>query len=68
MAVETKRVHDLAKEYKVSSHAMLKIVRDLGYEVKSHMSVALPEVVNVLKSRGSSANTASAPDAPRTQP
>ncbi|MCA9754109.1 MAG: translation initiation factor IF-2 N-terminal domain-containing protein, partial [Gemmatimonadetes bacterium] len=32
------RVYQLAKEHSVSSEAMVKIVRDLGVEVKSHMS------------------------------
>ena len=48
MAVTTKRIHDLAKQYKVSSHALLKIAQDLGFDIKSHMSVATPEVVNAV--------------------
>ena len=48
MAVTQKRIHDLAKEYKVSAHAMLKIVQDMGYPVKSHMAVAMPDVVNAV--------------------
>jgi translation initiation factor IF-2 len=48
MAVTQKRLHDLAKEYKVSAHAMLKIVQDMGFPVKSHMAVAGPEVVNAV--------------------
>jgi translation initiation factor IF-2 len=48
MAVATKRVHDLAKEYKVSSHAMLKIVQEMGYDIKSHMSIATPDIVNAV--------------------
>ena len=48
MAVNTKRIHDLSKDYKVSSHAMLKIVQDLGFPIKSHMSVVPPEVVNAV--------------------
>lgn len=34
-----KRVYQLARDYKISSEAMLSIIRELGYEVKSHMSV-----------------------------
>ena len=30
MAVVTRRVYEIAKDYKVSSHAMLKIVQDLN--------------------------------------
>ena len=48
MAVVTKKIHDLAKEYKVSAHAMLKIVQDMGYPIKSHMSAATPDIVNAV--------------------
>jgi translation initiation factor IF-2 len=48
MALVTKKIHDLAKEYKVSAHAMLKIIQDMGYPIKSHMSVATPDVVNAV--------------------
>ncbi len=48
MAVVTKKIHDLAKEYKVSAHAMLKIIQDMGFPIKSHMSVATPDVVNAV--------------------
>jgi translation initiation factor IF-2 len=34
-----KRVYQLARDYKISSEAMLSIIRELGYEIKSHMSV-----------------------------
>jgi len=34
-----KRVYQLARDYKISSEAMLSIIRELGFEVKSHMSV-----------------------------
>ncbi len=33
-----KRVYQLARDYKISSEAMLAIVRELGFEIKSHMS------------------------------
>ncbi len=39
-----KRIYEIAKEHSVSSEAMLKIVRDLGVEVKSHMSSIDAEV------------------------
>ena len=37
---ETKRIYEVAKDYKISSEALLSILRDLGFTVKSHMSVA----------------------------
>jgi len=33
-----KRVYQLARDYKISSEAMLSIIRELGFKVKSHMS------------------------------
>jgi len=48
MMPEEKRVHDLAKEHKISSHAMLKILTDLGFDPKSHMSIATPEMVKAV--------------------
>jgi translation initiation factor IF-2 len=35
---EKVRVYQIAKEYSVSSDALLKVIRDLGVEAKSHMS------------------------------
>jgi hypothetical protein len=32
------RIYQIAKEYSVSSEAMLNVVRSLGVEAKSHMS------------------------------
>ena len=37
---ENKRIYEVAKDYKISSEALLSILRDLGFKVKSHMSVA----------------------------
>jgi len=48
MIIDDKRVHDLAKEQKISSHAMLKILTDLGFDPRSHMSIATPEMVKAV--------------------
>lgn len=48
MITDEKRVHDLAKEHKISSHAMLKILTDLGFDPKSHMSIATPDMVRAV--------------------
>ncbi|HMB68839.1 MAG TPA: translation initiation factor IF-2 [bacterium] len=42
---EKVRIYQIAKEYSVSSEAMLKIVRGLGVEAKSHMSSIDAETV-----------------------
>lgn len=34
------RIYSVAKEYKISSNALLKILAELGFKPKSHMSVA----------------------------
>jgi len=34
-----KRVHQVAKDFQISSEALRTIIRELGYKVKSHMSV-----------------------------
>jgi translation initiation factor IF-2 len=43
--VAKKRIYELAKEFKVSSNAMLTILHDLKFQPKSHMSVATPEMI-----------------------
>ncbi len=45
MAKDSQRIHQVAKEFNISSAAMLKIIKDLGFEPKSHMSVATPEMI-----------------------
>ncbi len=51
MAQNSQRIHQLAKEYKISSAAMLKIIREFGFEPKSHMSVATPEMVAAVQKK-----------------
>jgi len=46
-----KRIYEVAKEYKVSSNALLKILRDLSFEPKSHMSVATEEMIAAIKKK-----------------
>ncbi len=44
-----KRLYELAKEYNISSEAIVKLVRELGFpEVKSHMSTASDEMVTAI--------------------
>lgn len=35
-----KRLHQIAKEYNISSDALLSVLREMGFKIKSHMSVA----------------------------
>ncbi len=48
---DTKRVYELAKEYKISSNAMLTILRELNFQPKSHMSVATPKMIDAVKQK-----------------
>jgi translation initiation factor IF-2 len=41
---EKERVYDIAKEFTISSEALIKILRSLGYDVKSHMSIVDDEM------------------------
>jgi len=42
--MEKKRVYEVAKKFHVSSEALVSMLRDLRYEVKSHMSVVTEEM------------------------
>lgn len=35
-----KRLHQIAKEYNISSDALLSVLREMGFTIKSHMSIA----------------------------
>ena len=39
-----KRIYEVAKQFKVSSEALVSLLRSLGYEVKSHMSIVNDEM------------------------
>jgi len=39
-----KRIYEVAKQFKVSSEALVSLLRNLGYEVKSHMSIVNDEM------------------------
>jgi len=44
-----KRIYEVAKEYKISSNALLKILRELNFQPKSHMSVATDQMLGAIK-------------------
>ncbi|UCC43197.1 MAG: translation initiation factor IF-2 [Candidatus Zixiibacteriota bacterium] len=45
MVVKTRRIYEVARDFRVSSQALVKILKELGFEPKSHMSVATPEMI-----------------------
>lgn len=46
-----KRIYDVAKEYNISSKAMVDIIRGLGFEVKSHSSTVGLGVLRAVKNK-----------------
>ncbi len=42
------RIYDIAKDYKLSSDALLKVLRGLGFKIKSHMSVASQDMLDAI--------------------
>ncbi|MGB8656546.1 MAG: translation initiation factor IF-2 [Candidatus Zixiibacteriota bacterium] len=46
-----KRVYQLARDYKISSEAMLSSIRELGIEVKSHMSVVDEKTASAIEQK-----------------
>jgi translation initiation factor IF-2 len=51
MSANKKRIYDIAKEYNVSSKAMVDIIRNLGFEIKSHSSTVGPDVLAAVKKK-----------------
>jgi len=43
-----KRLYQVAGQFNLSSQALVTLVRGLGYQVKSHMSVATDEILNAV--------------------
>ena len=46
--MEKRRVYQVAKEQKFSSDALISMLKDMGYEVKSHMSVVSAEMLEAI--------------------
>jgi len=46
--LEKRRVYQVAKEQKLSSDALITMLKDMGYEVKSHMSVVSAEMLEAI--------------------
>ena len=42
--MEKKRIYQVAKEFHVSSEALISMLSDMSYEIKSHMSVVEPDM------------------------
>jgi translation initiation factor IF-2 len=49
--MDKKRVYDLAKDYNISSKAMVDVVRSLGFEIKSHSSTVGEDVIGAVEKK-----------------
>ena len=49
--MEKRRVYQVAKEQKLSSDALISMLKELGIEVKSHMSVVTPEMFEAITAK-----------------
>lgn len=45
------RIYELAKEFKISSNALINVLRKLKFEPKSHMSVATDDMISAVKKK-----------------
>ena len=46
--MEKRRVYQVAKEQKLSSDALISMLKDMDFEVKSHMSVVSEDMLNAI--------------------
>jgi len=46
-----KRVYQVAKDFQISSEALLSIIRELGFKVKSHMSVVDKKMLSAIEEK-----------------
>ena len=51
MTAPRKRIYELARAYKISSNAMVQFLQDLGFDPKSHMSVATQEMIDAVHNK-----------------
>jgi len=46
--LEKRRVYQVAKEKKLSSDALISMLKGMGHDVKSHMSVVTPDMLGAI--------------------
>jgi translation initiation factor IF-2 len=51
LVLAKKRVYQLARDYKISSEAMLNIITELGFKVKSHMSAVDGKMASAIEDK-----------------
>ncbi|RKX25023.1 MAG: hypothetical protein DRP47_10500, partial [Candidatus Zixiibacteriota bacterium] len=51
VAEKRKRIYELAKDFRISSNAMLTVLRELKFAPKSHMSIATSVMIAAVKKK-----------------
>ncbi len=51
LAAQNKRIYEVAREFNLSSVAMVEVIRGLGYDVKNHMAVCAPEMLESVQKK-----------------
>ncbi|HCK08219.1 MAG TPA: hypothetical protein DHW45_00005, partial [Candidatus Latescibacteria bacterium] len=46
-----KRIYEVAREFNLSSVAMVEVIRGLGFEAKNHMAVCTDDMIDKVKSK-----------------
>jgi len=55
MTTQKRRIYEVAREFNVSSDAVIRVLRELHFEVKNHMSTVTPEMATAIEARFSQA-------------
>jgi translation initiation factor IF-2 len=45
------RIYEVAREFNLSSVAMVEVIKGLGFEIKNHMAVCTPEMLHSIQSK-----------------
>ena len=53
-----KRIYEVAREFNLSSVAMVEVIRGLGFEAKNHMAVCTDDMIEKVKSKFDEERTA----------
>src|SRR5439155_21423787 len=46
-----KRIYEVSRDFNVSSDAVIKVLKELDYQVKNHMSTVTPEMLDAIGQR-----------------
>ena len=55
MTTQKRRIYEIARDFNVSSDAVIRVLRELHFEVKNHMSTVTPEMGTAIEAKFSQA-------------